>query len=73
SIWLLLLFSLSTFCAGSTVEKNTVPSTTTAIITSANIIDKRTGKTITANSLLTQLASQSRVSVCLIHDNQYNH
>lgn len=73
SKWFLLLASLITVCACSTVEKNTVPSTTPAIITSANIIDTRTGKTITANALLTQLASQSRVIVGEKHDNQYHH
>ncbi|MDL5166578.1 ChaN family lipoprotein [Proteus faecis] len=43
------------------------------MIQSANIIDTRTGQSITADTLLTRLASQSRVIIGEKHDNAYHH
>lgn len=70
---ILLLTSLITVSACSSIEQKTAPITPSLMITSANIIDTQTGQSITAETLLTQLASQSRVIIGEKHDNQYHH
>lgn len=70
---ILLLTSLITVSACSSIEQKTAPITPSPMITSANIIDTQTGQSITAETLLTQLASQSRVIIGEKHDNQYHH
>lgn len=70
---ILLLTSLITVSACSSIEQKTAPITPSPMITSAKIIDTQTGQSITAETLLTQLASQSRVIIGEKHDNQYHH
>lgn len=70
---ILLFTSLITVSACSSIEQKTAPITPSLMITSANIIDTQTGQSITAETLLTQLASQSRVIIGEKHDNQYHH
>ncbi|MBI6529858.1 ChaN family lipoprotein [Proteus vulgaris] len=68
-----LLVSLISLSACHSIEKQPVSTVDLAIIQSANIIDTQTGQSITADTLLTRLASQPRVIIGEKHDNAYHH
>ncbi|WP_193015216.1 ChaN family lipoprotein [Proteus sp. FME41] len=70
---ILLLASLISLSACHSIEKQSVSTASLSIINSANIIDTQSGKAITADELLTQLANQSRVIIGEKHDNAYHH
>lgn len=70
---ILLLISLISLSACHSIEKQPASTVDLAIIQSANIIDTQTGQSITADTLLTRLASQSRVIIGEKHDNAYHH
>lgn len=70
---ILLLVSLINLSACHSIEKQSVSTVEPAIIQSANIIDTQTGQSITADTLLTRLANQSRVIIGEKHDNAYHH
>ncbi|MCF3191191.1 ChaN family lipoprotein, partial [Pseudomonas aeruginosa] len=70
---ILLLCSLINLSACHSIEKQPVSTVEPAIIQSANIIDTQTGQSITADTLLTRLANQSRVIIGEKHDNTYHH
>lgn len=70
---ILLLVSLISLSACHSIEKQPVSTVDLAIIQSANIIDTQTGQSITADTLLTRLASQSHVIIGEKHDNAYHH
>lgn len=70
---ILLLVSLISLSACHSIEKQPVSAVDLTIIQSANIIDTQTGQSITADTLLTRLASQPRVIIGEKHDNAYHH
>lgn len=70
---ILLLVSFISLSACHSIEKQPASTVDLAIIQSANIIDTQTGQSITADTLLTRLASQSRVIIGEKHDNAYHH
>lgn len=70
---MMLSLSFVGILAGCSLEKTPIFTDNASIIGSAHIVNTHTGKLITAETLLIELASQPRIIIGEKHDNQYHH
>lgn len=70
---IILLFSFMSLSACHSLEKQPVANINSSLIQSAKIIKTQTGEFISAETLLTELASKQRVILGEKHDNAYHH